>query len=266
MKFIRLLGAVAAALGVLGGAIGIRADARAFGPSQAAVDLRGRTQHLHLYGQRTPERPAVIVSSGDGGWVHLAPHVAGVLSAHGYFVVGFDVRAYLEGFTRGATTLDPGQEPRDYAALAAFARQGTPWRPLLVGVSEGAGLSVLAAADPATNAAIGGVIGLGLPDRNELGWRWRDALIYLTHGVPNEPIFSTASVIARVAPVPIVAIHSTTDEFVPMDEVRRVMAAAGEPKQLWTIRASDHRFSDNLPELDRRLMDAVEWARAHQPR
>ena len=27
----------------------------------------------------------VIVSSGDGGWVHLAPHVAEVLAAKGYF-------------------------------------------------------------------------------------------------------------------------------------------------------------------------------------
>jgi type IV secretory pathway VirJ component len=28
------------------------------------------------------------VSSGDGGWIHLAPHVAEVLAAKGFFVVG----------------------------------------------------------------------------------------------------------------------------------------------------------------------------------
>lgn len=39
----------------------------------------------------------------------------------------------------------------------------------LIGVSEGAGLSVLAATDPETKALVSGVIGLGLPDLNELG-------------------------------------------------------------------------------------------------
>jgi type IV secretory pathway VirJ component len=43
----------------------------------------------------------VVISSGDGGWLHLGPHVAEVLAASGYFVVGFDVKAYLSGFTSG---------------------------------------------------------------------------------------------------------------------------------------------------------------------
>ena len=42
--------------------------------------------------------------------------------------------------------------------------------------------SVLAASDPITQQSIAGVIGIGLPDRNELGWRWKDSIIYLTHG------------------------------------------------------------------------------------
>ena len=87
--------------------------------------------------------------------------------------------------------------------LADFAAAGSRARPILVGVSEGAGLSVLAATDPATRTAIGGVIGLGLPDINELGWRWKDSLIYITHGTPNEPTFSTASVIGRMSPSPL---------------------------------------------------------------
>jgi len=221
------------------------------------VLLRGHAQTLHLYGTRggTP----VIVSSGDGGWIHLGPHVADVLAARGCFVVGFDVKAYLTSFTSGATTLRPGDEPGDYKVLADFAARGSRTRPVLVGVSEGAGLSVLAATDPATRAAIAGVIGLGLPDLNELGWRWKDALIYVTHGAPNEPTFSTAAIAAQVAPAPLAAIHSTVDEFVPLAEVQRVMAAAGEPKKLWVVPAADHRFSNNLPEFDTRLAEALAW-------
>lgn len=205
----------------------------------------------------------MIVSSGDGGWIHLGPHVAEVLAAHGFFVVGFDAKEYLEGFTSGGATLRPEDEPADYKILADYAGRGSTERPILIGVSEGAGLSVLAATDPRTKSAIAGVIGLGLPNQNELGWRWKDSLIYLTHGAPNEPTFSAAAIVGRVSPTPIAAIHSTSDEFVPLAEVQRVLDAAREPKRLWIVPASDHRFSNNLMEFDRRLLEAVDWIRSH---
>jgi type IV secretory pathway VirJ component len=139
----------------------------------SAVTLRGHVQSLHLYG--TPGHRPVVVSSGDGGWIHLAPHVAEALAARGFFVVGFDVKSYLESFTTGKSTLRPEDEPGDYKVLADFAGRGATEKPVLVGVSEGAGLSVLAATDPQTQRSIAGVLGLGLPDLNELGWRWKDS-------------------------------------------------------------------------------------------
>jgi hypothetical protein len=43
-------------------------------PAAASFALRGKTLELHLYGQRggTP----VVLVSGDGGWIHLAPQTA----------------------------------------------------------------------------------------------------------------------------------------------------------------------------------------------
>ncbi|BCS35057.2 hypothetical protein TBR22_A42830 [Luteitalea sp. TBR-22] len=228
------------------------------------IMLRGRAQTLHLYGRRGA--PPVIVSSGDGGWIHLGPQVAEFLASRGFFVIGVDVKAYLESFTTGEATLRPEDEPGDYRVLAQHAARGASERPILVGVSEGAGLSVLAATDPATKAVIGGVIGLGLPDLSELGWRWRDSLIYLTHTTPNEPTFSATSVIARVSPLPVAVIHSTRDEFVPLAEAQRIVGAAAEPKRFWVVTASDHRFSDNRPEFERRLVEAIEWVRIHAPK
>lgn len=222
------------------------------------VTLRGHPQTIHLYGSRETGYP-VIVSSGDGGWMHLGPHVAQFLASKGFFVVGFDVRAYLEGFTSHTSTLQESQEPSDYRTLIEYASRGTSKKPILIGVSEGAGLSVLAATDPQTKREISGVIGLGLPDLNELGWRWKDEVIYVTHGLPNEPQFSAAAIASRVAPVPLAAIHSTHDEFVPVADVQKVIAAASEPKRLWMIEATNHRFSGNLPEFEHRLTDAVAW-------
>jgi dienelactone hydrolase len=245
---------MAAALALSLGAVGADTD---------TIVLRGRPQTVHVYGTRGAGDP-IVVSSGDGGWVHLAPHVARLLADRGFFVVGFDTKSYLESFTATGSTLTAAQEPGDYAVLAAYAARGGAKRPVLVGVSEGAGLSLLAATEAKTKEAIAGVIGLGLPDVNELGWRWRDALIYLTHGVPNEPTFSTVSVANRVSPVPLGAIHSTRDEFVPLAEIQKVMRAADEPRKLWVIDASDHRFSDKLPELGRCLFEAIDWVRAHE--
>ena len=233
----------------------------AWAQTQETVTIRGQTQSLHLYGTRGGI--PVIVSSGDGGWIHLGPHVAEVLAAKGFFVVGFDVKAYLERFTSGGTTLRPEDEPNDYRVIADFAARGTNEKPILVGVSEGAGLSVLAARDPRIKAEIAGVIGLGLPDLNELGWRWKDAMIYLTHGTPNEPTFSVSSIVDGVAPVPLGAIHATRDEFVPIAQVQHVLECAKEPKRLWIIKAADHRFSDNLAEFDRCLLEAITWITQH---
>jgi alpha-beta hydrolase superfamily lysophospholipase len=226
----------------------------------ATVTLRGKPQTVRLYGDRKGE--PIIVSSGDGGWVHLAPHVADVLSSHGYFIVGLDVRAYLSSFTSGSTTLRPEDEPGDFDALARYAAGTRAVRPILVGVSEGAGLSVLAATDPKTKALVGGVIALGLPDINELGWHWRDAIIYITKGVPREPVFSTKGMIDRVAPTPLALIQSTHDEFTPLALTQELFAKAKDPKRLWTIDAVDHRFSNSLDEFDRRLLEAIAWIKS----
>jgi pimeloyl-ACP methyl ester carboxylesterase len=247
------------AVAVVSAAVIVATDAGA--QARETISIRGQVQSLHVYGTRGGI--PVIVSSGDGGWIHLGPHVAQVLAAKGFFVVGFDVRPYLEGFTAGARTLRAEDEPGDYSQIVEFAARGTSHKPILIGVSEGAGLSVLAATDPHLKARIAGVIGLGLPDLNELGWRWNDALIYLTHGTPDEPTFSVSAIVGGVAPVPLGAIHSTRDEFVPIAEAQRVLERANEPKRLWIVQAANHRFSDNLEEFDQCLLEAISWISQH---
>ena len=235
--------------------------AGAASPATEGLTIRGQEQGLHVYGARGA--PVAVVASGDGGWVHLGPSVAEFLSSRGYFVVGFDSRAYLSSFTKGATTLGTADVPGDFATLVDYASRGASAPPVLVGVSEGAALAVLAATSDAVRSKVAGVIALGLPDQAELGWRFRDAVIYVTKGVPKEPLFSTAEVIGQVAPLPLVAIHSTRDEFVSVDIIKRVMSGAREPKQLWLIEADNHRFTGKEQELNQRLLDAIAWLKAH---
>jgi fermentation-respiration switch protein FrsA (DUF1100 family) len=232
--------------------------------STATLDIRGKTQTLEIYGARGGS--PVVVASGDGGWIHLAPHVAEVLSSRGFFVVGLNSRAYLSSFTMTEGPLTEKNVPGDFRTVVDFAGQGSPEKPILIGVSEGAGLSVLAATGAEMRTGIAGILGLGLPDLNELAWHWRDAVIYLTRKSPNEPSFSSGSLVDRVAPLPLAAIHATNDDFVPLAEVQRVMAKARPPSRLWVIEAADHRFSNNLAEFDQRLLEALAWVRANQPR
>ena len=231
--------------------------------SEATITLRGRPQTLHLYGSRGSGDP-ILVSSGDGGWIHLAPEVAGALAARGFFVVGFDTLAYLQGFTSGTTTLATRDEPADYRTLIDFAARGAATKPILVGVSEGAGLSVLASTDATTRQSIAGVIALGLPRLTELGWRWKDSLTYLTHRVPDEPTVRTTDVIGRVGSTPLAVIHSSGDEFTSVEDVRSILGSASQPKMLSIVEASNHRFSGSLPALHERLLEAIDWIRQHE--
>jgi dienelactone hydrolase len=252
-RVFRLVRAGLALLAMLGAAPRLASAA-------AATDtllLRGCPQVLHLYGTRGG--PAVVVSSGDGGWVHLGPDVAAFLAAEGYFVVGFDAKAYLSGFTSRSGPLHPEDVPGDYQALVDYAARGSSARPLLVGVSEGAGLSVLAAAGPALKERVAGVVALGLPDKNELAWRFRDSIIYVTKKTPNEPTFSAREHASDVAPLPFAAIHATHDEFVPVPEIEAIVGEAREPKRLWLVEAADHKFSGSREELWRRLSEAIAW-------
>ena len=242
------------ALGVLG-----LSAATAPAQTQQSLLVRGQSQTLRLYGVKTGT--PVVVSSGDGGFVHLAPAVAEFLASKGYFVVGVDAKAYLSSFTSGSKTLSPEDIPGDYRAFVDAARLGREVKVPLVGISEGAGLSVLAATDQEVQKVVSGVVALGLPDVNELGWRWRDSIIYITHQAPNEPSFHAGEYVAKLGSMPLAAIHSTHDEFVPVDTLKTVLGGEAPTRKLWLIEAADHRFSDKQEAMQTRLLEAMDWIR-----
>jgi len=231
--------------------------------AQNSVTIRGKDQELQLYGTRGS--PPIILSSGDLGWAGLVVHVAECLSSAGYYVIGFNSRSYLSSFTSRSGTLTRLDVPEDYDVLVAYAARGSRVKPILAGISEGAGLSVLAATHADLKEKISGVLALGLPNQNELGWRWQDSAIWITKKAPDEPSFMVADIIGNLTPVPLAEVHSTHDEFLPLEKARAMLALAGEPKKMWIIDAVNHRFSDKRGELDRRVLEALEWIKQQQP-
>jgi dienelactone hydrolase len=240
------------------------AVAAASGSERIDIPVRGKTIAVTIY--RPPGVPrkakgTVIIASGDVGWVGLAPAMAEFLSADGFIVAGVNVRQYLSAFTGRSTHLEPADVPQDYEAIAIYLRERQLLPPpvVLSGVSEGAALAVLAASTAQNHGWVNGVITMGLPATAELAWRWTDFTSWITKKDADEPSFAARDYMAAVSPVPLAMIQSTRDEYVPEADYRMLEAAAQAPKTLTLIGASNHRFTDRIPELRREFMRAEAW-------
>jgi hypothetical protein len=55
-------------------------------------------------------------------------------------------------------------------------------------------------------------------------------------------------------------LQSSRDEYVPLEEAKRLFERAREPKKFALIEAQNHRFDGNLEEFFRRLSEALRWA------
>jgi dienelactone hydrolase len=232
------------------------------------VPVRGKTLTLTIYrpANNAPARGTIVMGSGDVGWVGLAVTMAEELSAQGYVVAGVNVRQYLAAFTSGKSHLQPPEVPGDYLLFRDTLKQrGLLVRPVVLsGMSEGAALAVLAAADAKNHAWVDGVITMGIPPTAELAWRWTDMGAWVTKHDADEPSFAPRDVVAKVSPVPLYMIQSVKDEYVPKAEYERLNTTAREPKKLVLIAASNHRFTDRRPELRAAYLAGLAWI-AQQP-
>ncbi len=236
-----------------------RAVAR--GPRKVNLALRGVKQTLYFYdpqpGKADP--PVALVASGDGGWHLFITEIAEYLAQKGYPVVGLDAKEYLESLSK-SKALEPEQVTSDFAVLIRFAEgQSQAKSAVLVGWSEGAGLAVLGGLDPSVRPGLAGVVAIGLPELNELAWRWSDSVIYLTHKVPNEPTFNSKDYVGKLAPLPLAMIQSTHDDFVPIATAREIFGRAQEPKQFVQIDARSHGFDDQREVFWQALDRALAW-------
>jgi len=228
---------------------------------QVDFQLRGKTLTLAVYSPARPPIGTIVMGSGDAGWTGLSTAMSEFLSDRGYLVIGINIRQYLAVFRTGGTHLAVTDPPADYRALAEWLTgQHLLTAPVLMsGVSEGAAIAVLAAADAKNHAWIGGLITMGVPAKAELAWKWTDFTTWITKKDANEPSFSPFDFIAGVAPVPVVMIQSRTDEYVPRADYERCHANAGDPKKLVLIDASNHRFTDRRDELRQEYLAALSW-------
>jgi fermentation-respiration switch protein FrsA (DUF1100 family) len=182
-----------------------------------------------------------------GNAQNLTAHAAYVLwlPREGYHVLTFDYRGY------GQSAGEPDRHGLflDAAAAIAYARgrpDATPDRLVVYGQSLGAAnaLAVVGETRPtgvraviaeAPFASYRGIV----RDKLRQLWllrplRWPLSWVLLSDR------HSPAPAVGRIAPVPLLLIHGTADEVIPVHHSERLFAAAGEPKTLWLIPDGHH--------------------------
>jgi alpha-beta hydrolase superfamily lysophospholipase len=243
------------------GALLLALAVQAHASQRLDISVRGRSLSLAVYRCSATPRGTILMGSGDVGWVGLAASMAEDLCPRGFLVIGINVRQYLSAFTEGKSHLSAHDVQADYRAIADALRAQNmlPFPVIVSGVSEGAGLAVLAAADAKNHAWLTGVITMGLPETVELAWRWSDFTSWITKRDSDEPSFAAHDVVAAVSPLPLAMIQSTKDEYVTASDYQRLLENARDPKRQILIPAANHRFTDKLPELRAAYASALEW-------
>lgn len=205
-------------------------------------------------------RATVILASGDQGWAGFVTDLADRLAAQGCDIVGLDTRAYVTAATRRSGALDPASVPGDFLAFLDAADRWRPRHPtLLVGISEGAGLSIMAAADARVGRRLNGVVGLGTPDTVTLGWHFWDWTTWATHRNVDEPSVAIVPYLSAVS-VPVAFVHSTGDEFVALNTVRELYTHTGSSRRLDVIASRNHQLSDARAAVTAKVVECLDWA------
>ncbi len=233
-------------------------------PRRMTVYLHGRPLRLKVWDPppTAPRRPVqVLVTSGDLGWWGISGDLPTHLRAEGYRVIGLNAQTYEVTFTGGhSRQIQPGQIAGDYDTIMEAASVDTvyPARFVSVGVSEGAGLAVIAMAEPGASALCDGVITLGLPMRTALAWRWTDFTSWISKGEPHEPEVATGDYLPHMT-APLVEIHSIHDEYDRIENVRAIVGLDPGPKRFIAMDARNHRFSGRIKQVLALVDSSIVW-------
>jgi pimeloyl-ACP methyl ester carboxylesterase len=223
------------------------------------VTIRGWRQNIYYYpAEGTTQHRKILFAPGDGGWRGFAITIAKELAKAGYDVYGIDTRRYLESFT-GPVVLNTADIASDFNQVAHWIQQRGQERLLFVGWSEGAGLGLVTTGDTANRTVFDGLLAIGTPEDNILAWHWTDIGASITKNLLREPTFKSADFMAKVSPLPLLLIASTSNEYVSPEATRALFSAARQPKRLVIIHARDHKYSGNTDGFFSALREGLNW-------
>jgi pimeloyl-ACP methyl ester carboxylesterase len=218
---------------------------------QLALLLHGHNLTVHVSKPAVQnELPLIVYATGDAGWKRGDRKTYEKLTSWGYPVVGFASPDYLKHLGGGVKTVAPDELSRDYAAIIGFAKAQAAIAPetpvVLLGVSRGAGLSVVAAGRAPLGGRINGVVAVGLTREEE----YADA--------PD-----LYGLLSTLGALPVAVVQSTGDGYLPAVEARQLFGADSAHRQLLAIPANNHNFSSARDAMYDAIHSSLTWIDAH---
>jgi fermentation-respiration switch protein FrsA (DUF1100 family) len=226
------------------------------------IVLNAHALRLHFANPSAdPSRPLLVYATGDGGWHRKDLAVYRRLVLSGDPVVGFDARDYVTHLGPNEVTT-PGRLAADYGRIIQAARAAlnlSPARPVvLVGVSRGAGLSVVAAGQRSLRPSISGVVAVALT-REEEYVKWFRRLRRRTPQPPMPVMVQVYQYLPRLADMPIAIIQSTRDNYLPAVDARALFGPDTAHHWFQPIVARNHSFGGARPQLYQAIERSLGW-------
>ncbi|HTM24290.1 MAG TPA: AcvB/VirJ family lysyl-phosphatidylglycerol hydrolase [Vicinamibacterales bacterium] len=253
-----------AALAVSGCAPRVHLPDGSVAPERTIV-LNDHPLTLHFANEHArASMPLLVYATGDGGWHRKDLDAFHHLILMGYPIVGFDAHDYVTHLGR-TTETTPGRLAADYARIIRAARNAlhlTADRPVvLVGVSRGAGLSVIAAGQRELRPSIAGVLAVALTREEEyVTWLRR----FRVRGArpstpPKREMVETYDYLRLLGDMPVAVIQSTHDNYLPAAEARGLFGPDTPRRRFEPIESRNHSFSDARDTLYAEMEASLEW-------
>jgi hypothetical protein len=204
--------------------------------------------------------PLLVFATGDGGMRRKDLETYRHLAESGYPIVGFDSRDYVTHLGAEATTT-PAKLAADYQRIIDTARQvlhvSAAYPVVLVGVSRGAGLSVVAAGQRALSRSLAGVVAIALTKEEEYV-RW-----FKRHrggdGAERGVTVDVYEYLPHLGDLPLAVIQSTHDNYLPAAAARALFGPDSAHRRFRAIDAGNHSFRGARSELYEAMRAAVAW-------
>ncbi len=213
-------------------------------------------------------QPLILFVTGDGGWHAKDLDAFDHLIERGYPVVGVIAPDDLDHLGNGALQLPVQRLARDLAEVADTGRAhlgvsaSTPV--LLLGVSRGADLVVVAAAQGSLRPSVLGVLAVGLTKEEEyvrrLQGRRRPTSRPFDGGTGvDDPLLAHPYAALRRDTAPVCVILSTNDEYVTAVDARQLFGPDSNLRRLLAIDTRNHSFSDARDALYETMKQSFLW-------
>jgi len=195
----------------------------------------------------------IIYATGDGGWRGKDREVYQQLQAWGYATAGFSAPEYLKHLPGDDGTTTPAGLAGDFSTIVDAARtslQVAMTSPVvLVGVSRGADLAVVAAGQHDLQFELAGVVAMGLTREEE----------YVHHVEEPDVALDLYQYLPELGDVPLSVIQSTRDNYLPASDARELFGQDTPLRVFHSIDARNHSFAGARPALYSTLRTSLAW-------